>query len=392
MRTIVALLLLASSVSAADSPWRTYAGGYSTSWKTAGSHGHDQPCPLWEVTGGIVEYDGSYTPIVGPGNCDNMDFGRGNLDNSIGFRFGRERDYLSFGALRVTGGYDATLSDTEYNISQRDLVIFGAAAVGGVDVERWGARLGIRYGLGSFLTSDFRYGVHSFKEIGLTLPLSSGSAIRLTRGTAVHSRAFDQGFRLAGVSRPSSSAMAKEFGLLLITRPGDAGPSRWNFSAMSGVSAPRDLNLSRAGFHRLSVVRDVGRIPLQLQLSWTSSAHESKIEGEFNGYPRNLRSKTIDSFGVGLRAHRDLGHGLSAHATAGGEIAEWTDPHGLLVSGAQPNLRVVKGGIEAAANAGLAVRWMIGKGVGLEVMGEQAYWPRIGLTERRTGVGFVVNR
>ena len=392
MRTIVALLLLASSVSAADSPWRTYAGGYSTSWKTDGWHGHDQRCPSTPPAGAVDDNGGPAVGAFGPVDCDGFDFGRGNLDNSIGFRFGRERDYLSFGALRVTGGYDATLSDTEYNISQRDLVVVGAAAAGGVDLERWGARLGIRYGLGSFVTSDFQYGVHSFKEIGLTLPLSSGSAIRLTRGTAVHSRAFDQGFRLAGMSRPSSSAMAKEFGLLLITRPGDTGPSRWNFSAMSGVSAPRDLNLSRAGFHRLSVVRDVGQTPLQLQLSWTSSAHESKLEGEFNGYPRNLRSKTIDSFGVGLRAHRDLGHGLSAHATAGGEIAEWTDPHGLLVSGTQPNLRVVKGGIEAAANAGLAVRWMIGRSVGLEVMGEQAYWPRIGLTERRTGVGFVVNR
>ncbi|HEX6099917.1 MAG TPA: hypothetical protein VF432_26625 [Thermoanaerobaculia bacterium] len=391
MRTIVAVLLLATGMSAADSPWRTYAGGYSTSWKTDGWHGHDQPCYVVEEGSTVVRSDSILVRMPAE-RCDGADFGRGNLDNSIGFRFGRERDFASLGALRITGGYDTTLSDTEYNISQRDLVIFSGAAVGGVDLERWGGRIGVRYGIGSFFTTDFRYGVHSFKEFGLTLPLGPGSAIRLTRGTAVHSGAFDQRFRLAGMSRPSAAAMAKEFGLLLITRPGDAGPSRWNFSAMSGVSAPRDLNLSRAGFHRLSVVRDLGATPLRLQFSWTSSAHESQIEGVFNGYPRNLRSKTIDSFGVALRVQRDLGYGLSVHGTAGGEVAEWTDPHGLLVTGDLQNRRVVKGGIEPAANAGAAVRWLLGRGVGIEVMGEQAYWPGIGLTERRTGVGLVVSR
>jgi hypothetical protein len=321
-----------------------------------------------------------------------MDFGRGNLDNSIGFRFGRERDFLSLGAVRIAGGYDTTISDTEYNISQRDLIIFSGAFTGGVDLERWGGRIGVRYGIGSFATTDFHYGLHSFKEIALTLPLSSGSAIRLTRGTAVHSHSFDKKFRLAGFGEIVDAAMAKEFGLLLITRPSESSASRWNFSAMSGVSAPRNLNLSRAGFHRLSVVRDLGQMPLQLQFSWTSSAHESKIEGDFNGFPRNLRSKTIDSYGIGLRAHHDLSNHFSAHATAGGEIAEWTDPHGLLIGGDPQNRRVVKAGIEAAANAGLAIRWNIGRGVGLEVMAEQAWWPRIGLMERRTGVGLVVNR
>lgn len=391
MRSLVVALLLAWSASAAGSPWRTYAGGYSTSWKTDGFHGHDQPCPVRTRIGTVIDPGGTYFPIFTE-NCDAYDFGRGNLDNSIGFRFGRERDYAALGAFRITGGYEATISDTEYNISQRDLAILAGAAVGGVDVERWGGRLGVRYGIGSFLTTDMRYGVHSYKEIALTLPLSSGSAIRLTRGTAVHSQAFNQKARLAGLSRPVAGATAKEFGLLLIAQPGGEGPSRWDFSAISGVSAPRDLNLSRAGYHRLTVFRDVGSTPLQLQLSWTSSAHESKLGGVFNGYPNNLRSKTIDSFGVGVRAHRDVWRGLSAHVTAGGEVAEWTDPHGLLVAGDQQNPRVVKAGIEAGANAGLAVRWMLGRGVGLELMGEQVYWPRIGLTERRTGVGLVVNR
>jgi hypothetical protein len=284
------------------------------------------------------------------------------------------------------------VSDTEYNISQRDLGIFAGAGVAGVDLARWGGRVGVRYGVGSFLTTDLRYGLHSFKEIALTIPLGDASAIRLTRGTAVHSRVSRQKFRLAGFSEIVDHAAAKEFGLLLITRPGSDEASRWNFVATSGVSTPRDLNLSRAGFHRLAVVRDVRNTPLQLQLSWTSTAHESRIEGVFNGYPKNLRSKTIDSFGVGVRAQRKLWRGLSAAATAGGEVAEWTDPHGLLVTGDPQNRRIVEGGIELAANAGVNVRWILGRGIGVEVMGEQAWWPGIGMAERRAGFGLVVNR
>lgn len=391
MRTLAALVLLLFACSASADAWRTYAGGYSTSWKTEGHHGHDQPCRVFTRVGTIADSSGGSIPIFGP-FCDGLDFARGNLDNSIGYRFGRERDVASLGPLRLTGGFDATLSDTEYNISQSDLAIFAGSGAAGVDVERWGARVGVRYGIGAYLTSDVRHGVHSFKEVALTLPLSSGSAIRLTRGTAVHSGRFGEHVRPAGFAQRGGNATAKEFGLLLMTRPGGGGPSRWNFSALSGVSAPRSLNLSRAGFHRLSVVRDLGESPLQLQLSWTSSAHESRIEGVFNGYPKNLRSKTIDSYGLALRAGRVLPANFSAYVTAGGEIAEWTDPHGLLVTGTRLNLHVVEGGIEIGANAGVGVRWMLGGRVGLEVMGEVVHWPRLGLEERRTAIGLVVNR
>lgn len=387
MRKIVVVLLLAWSASAADSNWRTYAGGYSTSWKTIGPHGHDQPCAIMQVGGAVLYPDGSSQLMLFP-NCDDDDFARGNLDNSIGFRFGRERDFLALGAIRVAGGYESNVSDTEYNISQRDLAIIGGAFTGGVDVARWGARLGVRYGVGAFITTNVHYGLHSFKEIGLTLPLGNGSALRITRGTAVNSHTSNHKFRLAGFSENVDNATAKEFGLLLITQPG-AGPAHWDFAATSGVSMPRDLNLSRAGYYRLTVLRDLGSSPLQLQFSWTSAAHESKLEGIFNGYPKNLRSKTIDSYGVGVRFHRDLWRGLSAHVTAGGEIAEWTDPHGLLVD---ENHHVVDAGIEAAANAGIGVRWMFTHGIGIEAMTEAAYWPSLGLNERRTGIGLVVHR
>ena len=77
----VVLLLLGSSAFAQSSPWRTYAGGYSTSWKTDGHHGHDQDgCGIYRVIGGLYTVPGGpFSPIMEP-NCDGVDFARGNLD------------------------------------------------------------------------------------------------------------------------------------------------------------------------------------------------------------------------------------------------------------------------------------------------------------------------
>jgi hypothetical protein len=359
---------------------RTYAGGYSTNWKTVGAHGHDVPC-----SGGVDA-------------CDHSDFARGNLDNSIGFRGGLERDFASWRAVRLVGGLDATVSDTEYNFSQRDLGIFAAAATGGIDVSAWTATLGIRYGLGPYLTSDLHGGVHSFKEVAVTVPLSGSSSVRFLRRTAVNSMGLMNGVRLAGSGSEHSAAVAKEFGLLVVSRPGPATDAHWSFAATSGMSEPGklvsgSLNLSRASFHRFTVARELGALPLEARLTWTSFAHESELEGVFNGYPKNLRSKTIDSYGVGIRFTRKIWRGLSAHATGGVEIADWTDDHGLLVRGNQPASRtVVAGGIEPGANGGIGLRYIIGRGMGVEVMGEQAFWPGIRLGERRTGIAFVIAR
>ena len=368
---------------------RTYAGGYSTAWETVGSHGHDVPCG---GTASVVD------AAVKSDWCDESDFARGNLDNSIGFRAGVERDVASWRALRFVAGLDATASDTEYNFSQRDLGIFSAAAVGGVDVTAWGGRLGVRYGLGPFVTSDVKGGVHSFNEVALTVPISSASSVRILRRTAVHSTGLTGGVKLAGMGNDHSAAVAKEIGILFVGRPGATSLAQWGFSATSGMSDPGrmvsgHLNLSRASFHRFAVTRNLGDRPLAAQLSWSSFAHESQLEGVFNGYPKNLRSKTIDSYGLGLRYSRRIWRGLSASATGGIEIADWSDDHGLLIRGDWPTSRqVVQGGIEAGANGGLAVRYIIGRGLGVEAMAEQAFWPGIRLGERRTGVAFVIAR
>lgn len=392
-KAAVFLLVVAMPLFAGDSPTRTYAGGYSTNWKTLGEHGHDHPCPVY--SSGRYLPDGSF--FIGEPDCDRYDFSTGNLDNSIGFRFGRERDFFSWRALRATHGYDATVSDTEYNISQRDLAIIAGAGTAGVDVTRWGARIGIRYGLGAFVTTDIRYGVHSFKEIAATFPIANGSSIRISRRTAVDSRASDGKVKFAGFSGYAEYAAAKEFSVLFVAGPvsGD-GQSHWDFSAMSGMSAPgkvygSSLNLSRASFHRLTAQRDV--FPhVQAQVQWTSSAHESLVYGEFNGYPGNLRSKTIEAYGIGIRALSPSWHGLSAFGTATGEVADWTDKHGLLMSGYQSSYSEVKGEIEGGLTIGGGARWIIRHGIGVEAFAEQAYWPGLNLGERRTGIGLVISR
>lgn len=393
MRAILSMLavLVLAATTFAQETTRTYAGGYSTNWKTRGAHGHDQPCGYLHTAGHAP--DGS--PILVP-DCDGDDFARGNLDNSIGFRFGRERDLWSWRALRVTGGYDTTVSDTEYNISQRDLGIIAGAGVAGIDLARWGGRIGVRYGAGAFLTTDVRYGAHSFTEIAATIPLANGSAIRITRRTAVDAHVAQGQVRLAGFSSSGDSAEANEFGVLFLAGPQREHGSHWDFAATSGMSAPgkvygAGLNLSRASFRRLTAQRDLSP-HLQALVQWTSTAHESLVYGTFNGYPENLRSKTIDGIGIGVRANSPAWHGLSAFGTAGAEVADWGDQHGLLVSGYQAGYSEVNGEVEGGATIGGGARWIIRHGIGFETFVEQIYWPGLGLGERRTGVSFVISR
>src|SRR5438034_4660018 len=79
---------------------RTYAGIFNSRWRTVGFHGHDQPaCSPFRR---IHFPGGSFGDFFDP--CDHADFARGNLDNSIGFRLGRERDFLTVGPLSLVGG------------------------------------------------------------------------------------------------------------------------------------------------------------------------------------------------------------------------------------------------------------------------------------------------
>lgn len=340
-------MLLLPACAHADS--RTYAGGLSTRWNTAGWHGHDQDlCP--EAAAG------------GPEACNDEDYRNANLDNSIGFRFGHERDWADRGPLKFVAGFEGAFTDSEYNLSQDHVAFFSASAIAGVDYELHAARIGGRLGAGPFVTSDGRAGGHAFAELAATIPLRRGAGLRFG-----HSFAARRG----------------ETSILLVASPGGApGPSRWEFAAAAGSSSPDSLKLRAAAFHRLAAMYDLGH-DLQLQASWTATAHESTALTTFMGYPGNERGKTIEAFGLALRHRRHLTNLLSFHYSGGMELADWADEHHLLPTSA---------GTEYGLSGGASIRFALARHAALEGSVERIWWRDLGLNETRWGLGLVLTR
>ena len=368
------LLLCATGAFAEEAKTRTFAGGFSTRWKTRGAHGHDQEHPCQR------EYVG----------CDGSDFVRANLDNSIGYRAGIEHDFLSLGALRVVGGGDMSMAYSEYNISQKDILIFGATGSVGLDVTRWGFRLGARYGGGGYLTTGrdltytYRsaYGFQTFHELVGTVPLRSGASLRIARRLADKSLGFE---KFAG-----RRVQVAETSVMFVASP-DVRDSKWEFTTSSGASKPGStgatMNLKEAGWHRLTASRDLPWLGLQARATWTASAQESRLHTNFRGYPGNERSKTVDGFGLGAWKQQKLGRFFSLHYGAGVEVADWRDDHHLLVN---EDFNDVIGGVEAGLVAGGAMRFRIGRGTAIEAHVEQVHWTGISLGETRYGIGLAL--
>lgn len=366
MRTWTAVLIAVLSFPAAAET-RFYAGQFATHWKTRGFHGHDQPC--------------LFTP-----DCDPDDFARANLDNSIGFRLGAEREYASFRALRLVGGIDVSFTDTEYNISQNDLNVVAGAVAAGFDADLWRAELSARVGAGPFVTSDVTAGALLYGELALTLPLTSGVGVRVSVRETSMKPLLEGQLDLDNSSEPAASLRTRDVSLLFVTMPAARADSRWEFIAGSGMSSPRDLELSNALFTRLSVQRTLTR-SLQAQLSWTSSAHESEVPGVFMGFGGNFRSKTIDAFGVSLRGTRTLSPAFAAFAHVGAEGADWSDEHGLLIGSGGEG---VEGRFELGLGAGAGIRYRLRERLALETFVEHVWWPRIDLRELRIGLVLAV--
>jgi hypothetical protein len=383
MRMRVLLLLLCATSAFAEDSLRTYAGGFSTRWKTRGAHGHDQdhPCADQPYTG-----------------CDGPDFYRGNLDNSIGYRFGMERDFVRAGIFRVVGGADSSLSFSEYNISQNDILIFGTALTAGVDVTRWGFRLGARYGGGGYLTTtrDFsydyhsRYGFQTFHELVGSVPLRSGASLRIAQRYVGKTVGFAQS---EGKFYPLEGPVeVTETSVMFVASP-HVRDSLWEFSTSSGAAKPggtgSTLNLKESGWHRLTASRVLPWFDLHARATWTASAHESRLHTDFRGYPGNERSKTVDAFGLGLAREWSLGNHFSVLTGGGMEVADWRDEHHLLVN---EELHDVIGGVEFGLAATGALRFKIGRGTALEANVEQIHWTGISYGETRYGVGLVLTR
>jgi hypothetical protein len=366
MRARAAFLSVLLSFSAAAQT-RYYAGQFSTNWNTSGYHGHDQPCV--------------FTP-----DCDDDDFVRANLDNSIGFRAGAERDYGSWRGLRLVGAADLSYADTEYNISQRNLGIISGAVAGGVEVDVWRVAVGARVAAGPFVTTDLTVGARAYGELALTVPVTPRAALRVGFREVVMAPHYDGELNLDNSSEPDASLRSRDVSLLLVATPRTSGQSPWQFVAGTGISSPYGRGLSKALFTRLGVERAITP-SLDGQFSLTSSAHESYLPGVFMGFPGNFRSKTIDAFGLSVRGTRQLSPKFTGFAKAGAEAADWADEHELLVDHGE----VVEGGFELGVVVGGGVRYQLRDSLGVEAFAEHVWWPGIGVGEVRTGVALVID-
>ncbi|HEX8618502.1 MAG TPA: hypothetical protein VF911_13020 [Thermoanaerobaculia bacterium] len=366
MRVFAALLLVLASFSAAAET-RVYAGPFATHWKTSGDHGHDQPC------------------LFAP-DCEADDLVRANLDNSIGFRAGVERTRGDWRALRLVAGADASFTDTEYNISQRNLNVFAAAVAGGVDADLWRVQLGARLGGGPFVTSDLTAGAQAYGELALTVPLVRAAALRMSVRETVMKPLHDGDLDLDHSSDPDASLRSRDVSILFVSTSRSTDATPWTFSAASGISSPRDLELSNALFTRLSVQRAMTPA-IEGAFSWTSSAHESEVEGVFMGFGGNYRSKTVEAYGLSVRATHALSSRWSAFANGGAEAADWSDDHGLLIGEAG---EVLDGGFELGVSIGGGVRRALTDDLAVEAFVEHVWWPGLDLGEIRSGVGIVI--
>ena len=364
---------------------RTYAGPFSSNWQTVGKHGHDQP---WCVEDDVTKFPNGGIMILS-GDCNGVDFARGNLDNSIGFRTGRERDLFSKGPLALVAGAELGLSYTEYNLSQADFVLVTAAGLAGADLRFRHFSAGGRYGLGSFATSDGNEtGISRIGALHVTLPLRSGAAVRIAQQSM---RVLDFTPVVAGVDR--REPRVTETSVLIVASPEYTGESKWEFGAATGTTTPgagygSSRGLRSSAFSRIVVFRELPWRDLQARLTWSSSAHESALASDFLGFRGNYRSKTIDGFGLAVGATRRFNDHLSWRYSGGLEVSDWRDEHQLLTRDARP----LVAGVETGLTAEIAGRWQVARNLSLEASFEQVYWRALDLSEGRIGFGLVVNR
>jgi hypothetical protein len=396
LRACAALAALISALHV-HAETRTYAGSVQTNWKTVGKHGHDQPMCADMRTTSFMNSLLTESP-----NCNPIDFANGNLDNSIGFRGGVERDFLSLGRLSLVGGFEGAVSYTEYNLTQVDFVFGSATATAGADLRLGTLRLGGRMGAGPFATSDgAEHGFLHVQGVHLTVPLRSGAAIRIARQQIqvfgrdpVRIDLYGGGSPVPAEVELRREPRAVETSLLLVTSPEYVGSTRWDFSAATGTTSPGGpLGSSRmlrsSNYSQVAAFRELPWRRVMARVTWTSSAHESTLPTRFRGYDGNYRSKTINGLGLGLaRTTGRLFDHFSLRYGGGVEVADWRDEHQLLTRNGQP----LVAGVEVGLAVDAALRWHIAPHLALETSFEKVHWRNIDLGESRAGFGIVITR
>ena len=374
LRWLLALAVLASPTLNAQT--RTYAGMFTSNWKTIGPHGHDQP---WCADPIVVIFPNGAILTQGV-DCNREDFARGNLDNSLGFRAGLERVFLAGGPFALVGGVEGSLSHTEYNLTQIDIAIASVAATAGADLRLGPVTIGGRYGIGGFGTSDQNeFGVQQHIGLEVTVPIRADAGLRVSHRS----------------SQLREDIRVTETSFLLVTSPEHrAASSKWEFAASTGTSTPgsgplgSSRGLSAAAYSKITAWRDLPWHRLQARLSWAESGHESSLPSTFLGYDDNYRSKTIDGYALGVSRITSLGEHFSVRYGAGVEVSDWRDEHYLLTRYGEE----IVAGIEPGWSGDAAVRWHFAPNLALEGSLEKLYWQRLDLGETRWGFGLVVTK
>ena len=370
----VILLLFAANVRAET---RVFGGSIATRWNTFGYHGHDQePCEPVDLSDPAALFP----------DCDANDFARGNLDNSIGFRFGAERRLRPLGRASIDAGAESTLMFTEHNLSQSDVTIISGAGTVGVVVPLWRVDAGARVGAGPFFTTDrSQTGALWFGEVSATIPLPGGAGFRIGyRSTTLLDRE-----EIGGVTR---SPRVADTSFMFVTPATPVTRSIWEFGASTGVAIPgaaigKSGELRRNEFHKLTALRELPWRDTQALVSWTGTAHESSLAGVFMGYPGNFRTNVVDSYGIGVRRNVTVRDDVTLRYGAAAEIADWEDEFQFL---RDEEGDTIDGGLEAGASIHAGVLLRAAAHFSVEAMAEQVYWPGIDIGELRLGIGIVV--
>ena len=353
MRSIVFIAAIAVAVTgSAEEGWDLLLGPVHVGWQTTdGPRGHTADCRSEQ--------------------CDDDDWRRGNLDASIGFRVGAEREILERRGLSLLAALDTTLLLTEYNLSQHELRIVSVAGAGGVRTNVGPVGLLLRGGAGITLTDDLRVAESLFAEGAVEVPLG------------------DLRLRAAARRARYGQAVATEGAVTLVVPPlGSAPERRWAWVVAAGVAAPGalagdGLELKTAPLVEIGLRRRLGDGATRVGLNLDTTAWESRIRTVWIFTPGNERSQDITS--VGLIADRDLGAGWLVHA--GVRVADWSD---VRKSFLYRDGEAVDGSRETGLVAGIARRFDTGSRPRVLVGLEQEYWTGIDLAALRLRVALEV--
>lgn len=336
-------------------PWRLFGGGAHFRWHTQGRHGHFEDCR--------------------ERSCDDEDWRRRNLDNSLGLRLGIERLWQHSALLSWTAGGELNLLASEYNLSQRDLVIGEVFAQGGVVLGGERGALVAQLGLGGFATDDGRGGAAGFFEAGGEVGVSPATRVRLA------------GRRSWLAGRPVDEAS-----LTLRASPDSAPAGRWQVGV--GVSRPglggsRDAGFGNGAVWQLAVGWPVGSGDGRAGVLFGAAGRESRFASTYGTVPGNQRGREVWEAGGWWEERVVTGESWELRTGATVRLAHWSDDGPLLRrSSGDARSADVEGGLGMT----LAVGRHLGDGLRVEAVAEPVVWPTLELVELRARVGFAVGQ